>query len=481
MGADFFRVIPSGLGDLLRTELPEFARLSEQHQANVAQMLWDYASARFRHGRYPGAAFSVVYMRRLWGNLRTRNRVVRGFFSVVQGDNIMRQLSSYEPYDTVGNVLVQFLQDKRPVDLLHDGRRLSIPRRPILSRAANGDPAGTHGKNSVWRHTMPAGLLPVNDGALLTFEKTTANQNHRLSALRLLRLSRNTICAGSIPLLYEQKSTGRLADTLFGIQNTEREVLSAALDGFWDYDLRNAHFGIFSQWAKQLGLQTPAVDEYLRDKQTIRKRLASYCSAEVDEVKQSLIALLYGAPLNSDPSFASIPKVLGKEAATLFVAHPFVKGLKAEIGTVGKAIVADTKLSNGAYVNALGIRASVQAQRSMFTLLCHALQGVEAQVLQAVVKRYGDQILLCMHDGWVSRERIDCEEVEVLIEAETGFRLRVEEKKLPKYSPPEGRGEQWSFGGKPITEGGGFVVTTSPQWSVPSSVNGRRTRKETPS
>ena len=479
MEIDFFRVLPAGLVDRLQTESPPFANLPERHQANVAQMLWDYASARHRHKRLAGAAFSTTYMRRLWGNLRARNRVVPEFFCVIQGDNIGHHFSSYEPYDAIGNILVQFLRDERPVELLHNGRRLSLPRRPVLSRAANDDPAVIHPKNSVWQRAMPAGLLPVNEAALLKFAKTAANQHHRLSALRLLRLSRNTMCPGSIPLLYEQKSTGRLAEVLFSIQNTEREVLSAALDGFWDYDLRNAHFGIFSQWAKRLGHQTPAVDEYQRDKQRIRKRLASCCLAAEEDVKESLIALLYGASLNSNPDFASIPRVLGEEAAAIFIADSFVKELTAEIKKVGAALVADTKLANGAYVNALGIRASKHAGRSAFTLLCHALQGVEAQALQAVVKNYGDRILLCMHDGWVSRERLDREEVEALIKATTGLRLTVEEQQLPKYPPKKGRRKPWSFGGSPITRNEGLWVSNSPQWSLPPFVHGRRTRSDT--
>ena len=464
---------------LLRAELPDFAGLPELHQAKIAQMLWDYASARFRHRHHSAAGFSVDYMRRLWGNLGTRNRVVGMFFSVIQGDNKSHQLSAYTPYDVLGNALVKFLVDERPVTLLKDGKRLPVPRRPVMSRAANDADDVTYAKNSVWRQVTPSGLLPVNEQALLKFAESTSDQNHRISALRLLRLSRNTICPGSVPLLYEQKSTGRLTEVLFSIQSTEREVLSAALDGFWDYDLLNAHFSIFSQWAKRLGLDTPVVDEYQRDKRRIRKDLATLCSVEVDAVKETLIALLYGAPLNSNPKYASIPRALGKEGAALFIAHPFVKNLKAEIGKVGKVIVESTKLSNGAYVNALGIRASKSAQRTSFTLLCHALQGVEAQALRAVVKRYSEKIVLCMHDGWVARERLDSAELEALIEKTTGFRLGVEEQLLPKYTPIMGQKNPWSFGGSPITEPDGLVVSLSPQWSVPSFVHGRRTRSDT--
>jgi hypothetical protein len=95
------------------------------------------------------------------------------------------------------------------------------------------------------------------------------------------------------------------------------------------------------------------------------------------------------------------------------------------------------------------------------------------------VKRYSEKIVLCMHDGWVARERLDSAELEVLIEETTGFRLRVEEQLLPKYPPIMGQKNPWSFGGSPITEPDGLVVSLSPQWSVPSFVHGRRTRSDT--
>jgi hypothetical protein len=60
-----------------------------------------------------------------------------------------------------------------------------------------------------------------------------------------------------------------LTEILFSLQSNEREVISAALHGMWDYDLQNAHFSIFSAWAKKLGHATPVVDQY------VRKRLKS--------------------------------------------------------------------------------------------------------------------------------------------------------------------------------------------------------------
>ena len=67
--------------------MPSFLALSARHQQNIAQMLWDYASSRYRHFD-GGAALSAEYMEELWGNRRIRNRVVPEFFGNVQGGNI---------------------------------------------------------------------------------------------------------------------------------------------------------------------------------------------------------------------------------------------------------------------------------------------------------------------------------------------------------------------------------------------------------
>jgi len=238
--------------------MPSFLGLPARHQQNIAQMLWDYASSRYRHFDR-GAAFSVGYMEKLWGNRRIRNRVVPEFFVNVQGGNISHEFSSYSPYVDIGSVLVEYLGDRKIVDLLADGKRMRLPRSVILSRADSG-------KHTAWKGASPSRVMPINEESLTSFYEQSTDCRQRISALRLLRLSRNSLCPGSIPLLYQQKSTRRLTEVLYALQNTEREVLSAALTGFWDYDLQNAHYSILSGCAKRLGRTTPVVDEYLGKK-----------------------------------------------------------------------------------------------------------------------------------------------------------------------------------------------------------------------
>ena len=479
MSNGVFSVFPSGLEDLLIQRLPQYAALRKSHQHHIAKMLWDYANNRYRHSRYDGAAFPVKYMDALWGNRDIRNRVMSDYFSNIQGDNISHLMSSYSPYAFLGNVLVEFLEDPTPIDLMVDGKRMKLPPNPILSRAASDDPEVTHAKKSKWQGVSPSPHMPVNQTALQEFSRKTADARQRMSALRLLKLSRNTMCPGQIPVLYEQKSTGRLTEVLFGIQNNEREVISAALHGMWDYDLQNAHFSIFSAWAKKLGHASPVVDQYVRHKAEIRIELRDHCQSNLDDIKQSLISLMYGAPLNANPNFASIPKRLGPGAAKLFIGHPFVKSLKQEISAIGRHIVEATFSSRGCYVNAMGIEPpNIAGATSKFKLLSHALQGVEALALKTVVTEHQQDILLCMHDGWVSRTKLDRKQLQDSIFRATGFDLGIEEVQLPKYMPTEGAEPAWPFADSTPVHGG-FWISQSSEWNTKDGVRGIVSRPDT--
>lgn len=480
MAYGVFSVSPSGLEDLLIQRLPKFAALRMSHQHHIAKMLWDFANNRYKHIQYDGAAMSVEYMNALWGNRSVRNRVVRDFFTNIQGGNDTHLMSSFKPYEFLGKVLVEFLEDPTPIDFLVDGKRMKMPPNPIRSRVASDAPEVTHAKHSKWQGVSPARLMPINETALFEFSRKTSDACQKMSALRLLKLSRNTMCPGSIPLLYEQKSTGRLTEVLFGIQSNEREVISAALRGMWDYDLENAHLSILTAWARRLGKTTPVIDEYVRNKAQIRQELTEHCQSKLELVKECLIALLYGAPLNANPEFTEIGKILTEEKAKRFVSHPFVKSLKQEIKSVGEVIVKDTHSNRGCYVNAMQIEAPQTIKKlTTFKLLCHALQGVEALTLKTVVSHYGEDILLCMHDGWVSRKRLSCSDLETAIFHATGFELKIEEKQLPKYMPIEGAEPAWPFSDSSPVQRGSLIISASSDWNTKDGVRGRVTRPDT--
>ena len=121
--------------------------------------------------------------------------------------------------------------------------------------------------------------------------------------------------------------------------------------------------------------------------------------------------------------------------------------------------------------------------------LCHGLQGVEVKALQAVVHAYGPDIVLLMHDGWVSTVSLDREDLEARIANATGFELKVEETQLPKYRPwgePMGssledvKSHLLSQFKDPMGVVKGWQLYPSPQWALPANVKGQRMPKRKP-
>jgi hypothetical protein len=271
------------------------------------------------------------------------------------------------------------------------------------------------------------------------------------------------------------------------LQCTPREVLSAALDGMWDYDLENAHYSIAYQWAQRLGLNAGAISEYLDNKSGIRLKLSRKCGISIDAIKECLIGILYGAILHTDPRYSSIADLVGPDAAKRFKDHPFVKGLADDVRRIRKPIVESLPKHAGRIGNAAGVY--VQPS-TIGKALCHALQGVEVKALQAVVKAHGPDIVLLMHDGWVSRIPLDSRALERTVEDDTGFALSVDQTQHPKHQPKDeasGATDAASLKallmaqfGEPPKPTRGIQLAGSPQWALPVSIIGQRMPKRKP-
>jgi hypothetical protein len=412
------------------------------------------------------------------------------YFNVAVGSNVNHYTHAYKPYRFLAEALIDFLLDERPCTLRDPkGRAQERPRGPFRSRAVtqldtDGKPEKFL-KHTVWSGYRCAEALPVDTEALLWFCAQTSDLRHQIAALWLRKLA--LLHRGAIPVSYQQVSTGRVFDVHWYLQCTPREVLSAALDGMWDYDLENAHYSIAFQWAQRLGLSAGAISEYLDNKPGIRLTLSHDCRISIDDIKECLIGILYGAILHTDPRYSSIADLVGSDAAKRFKDHPFVKALAADVRRIRKPIVESLPKHAGRIGNAAG----VYVQKSTIgRALCHALQGVEVRALQAVVKAHGPDIVLLMHDGWVSRVQLDPRALESTIEDATGFELKVDQMQHPKHRPkddPSGASNptalksflmaQFSDPPKPTR---GIQLAGSPQWALPPSVKGQRMPKRKP-
>jgi hypothetical protein len=245
------------------------------------------------------------------------------------------------------------------------------------------------------------------------------------NALREVMLAARTDVAGYgfIAHDYIMCETGRLFARGANLQSAPRIVKRFALHGSWQYDFSNCHFSIIQQLAERAGQQCPTVSKYLARKKKIRHELSASVAVPVDSVKACLIALGYGAGL-SVRSQDAIAKEIGSDRARAFIQQPFVRALHKELTRVRQVILAQYPPRRGAVWNALGLPCNSEAKAG--ELQAHILQGIEAQALLAILRRYHDRILLLEHDGFVSSVALDTDEVEAVVSEATGFKLVLE-------------------------------------------------------
>lgn len=147
---------------------------------------------------------------------------------------------------------------------------------------------------------------------------------------------------------------------------------------------------------------------------------------------------MYGAPATTW-EHASIPELIGDQAAWRLFRQPAFRQLHTDVIKARSVIVKHFPVQPGGWVeNALGLRISRKEKPRLKPrfVLAHILQGLEAKALMAVVRQYGDNVQLCVHDGWVTREQIDLNEVTCLIRDAIGIDVEIEETFLRPLPVP---------------------------------------------
>ena len=490
-------MFPKSLIRHIAEEYAPYQELQTRHKRIIAQMLWMMTQTHYRHLRYTNAiGLPKDLIRGLWKTEKVMQRVIQSsYFAVLMGDNFSALCSAYFPEPYMCRALIKTLEFEEPEAFIDiEGDTLKIPKNPISSRSAETDDGKQ--SNSKWKGVRCKQPVPINIESLDYFASTTENSLHQMAALRILKDARNTTCFGQIPILYEQKKTGRISEVLSGLQSTPREVVRAAFAGAWDYDISNCHFAILSEWAKNLGQTSPIIDFYLTNKKKVRQELAIDCKSDlgIDEaiklIKKCLLSLVYGAVLNDNESWSSIGKTLGEESATKFISNQFVKNLTAEIRSLQKLIINDLPQHAGRYGNRMGIYTDEKDPKK---LLSHALQGTEAMALKSILEHFGEHILLCMHDGWISEKRLKTADLERIIKTATGFSLEVEEVQIQTFKKDRMHSKQLKDTEKDdkyqlikndclINDGGNtslpskpsIIISIRPTWNCPKGVKGLR-------
>jgi len=459
-----FSQLPENFLKYLRRNLAGFKQETKKTQLAVTEMILS-APSKFRvHSEVDGAArFGWQELERKFG--RKGFDAVNGRLGLfhVEKDDIGRDQWSYakgttKAYistDKVSDLREKWLQRAcyRTTKLLtEDGDVIrAVPKQAIDAKRVTS--TGIEVTREGWRGEPVEPAVPINDQKLKllalhlqqiqyaqevgAFQGSLFHQEPDRKYLKDLKstiyqcrsLANNTVKKGHIIHRYKQSQSGRLYAEGFNLQNAPKPVRQAALHGLYDYDIENCHYAILAQMAQQHGYTCTAIGNYLANKKQIRAQLAGEFDISVGQVKQGLIALVYGAYFSERPKDA-LPRILGgSELARRFYEAPLFLGLRDDIRGARSAILQDQTVSRQTIQNLRGLNISLVDEdgnkRPDRQLMAHLLQGVEALALESAHKLYPDSILLLQHDGWTSSKELDTKALEEAIFAGTGYRLEV--------------------------------------------------------
>jgi hypothetical protein len=453
------------LREVLLQARPSLADERDDALLELSYLVWMPAMGKRRHAEasgfcyFPARELEAYFGRGGFNRLNAVHRV----FEVLETDTpgCTRGYRIAPDIKVAVDNYLRRVDERLPQLITRDGTRILTAPRAVASENSEGRAP------SAWAGAPITNSVPVTDfdllltysahlrrylrtagrwvaGSLMPFSKAElqAIEYREQILTRLIGLCNSNLGGRMyIPHRYEEKDCGRLNAVDVNLQSAPSEVKAAALHGCWDYDLSNCHYAILFQLAQRLGVELPEVRWYLENKGTLRESLAARIGADdVDAVKTCLISgPLYGAHSRLSER-AAIQQLLGRESARRLFADPQYRALKRDVVRARDRIIRAARVEQDRLFNAVGSSITVvdpersrpgkPRRRSPSALLSHLLQGIEALLLRTVIDAYSEDVVLPMHDGWVSRRKLNVVELERLILEETGFAMRVEEEQI---------------------------------------------------
>ncbi len=448
-------LIPKALIEHLSSKIEKFKYAKNEDQASIAALVWMSSSNERAHRKYDGY-FSMHHseLREIFGSNLHQVNATYNFLAIKESwkYNSTNDLDDGESY-TKGyrltkiyqEALIEFL-DTPPkttkfIDLSLRNRKK--PASAIQSKDSKHVTTNRWGEIAKSRTlSMPSvNQQKINDLIndcieIQKIAKIRSKHAHHINRIRvyakklLWLLQQDEKSSIFLAHTYIESPSGRLyAQGGVNLQNAPRILRKAALAGNYDYDIENCHISIIGQLAALNGLATPEINHYLENKNKMRKEIATETDSSIKQVKEGILALLYGAPLSSGCK-TSISEIFGRSAAQKFTSNTKIKSLYREISQARELIVnSHVENRQGGIVNMFGKSIS---KKNLDTpkIFAHIQQGIEATALRACLRRCHDKVLLLQHDGFTSIERLNKFSLESSILQDTKIYLTLEESKL---------------------------------------------------
>ncbi len=471
---DYF---PKSFVNFLRIECDVFARLPGEHRYALAANLWASTSRRLEHS-IEREAFTMHWRSRqkMYGNAATFHRLNNelAWFELALGAKPSEHIAQAWLLTGKASDIVSRYFDLAEVMRAGFGDGLVTPEGKAYRMQADAIQSRTHeGGNTRHPRKSMRGAVEIDGDALHELHKVAdawllgdpcpagfewayavwdeirsergenggiENARRRVEgamvqASALLHIAKSTSLPGYVlPMTYAEYPSGRLyAAGEHNLQTCQREVRRAALRGCWDVDVSNCHWALLQQMAARIGLDTPAIDAYLRDKKGLRSRVALAAGIGLRDAKRVLLGLVYGMNLQATEASRrkAIIEMIGPEAAARLNQFPPLLGLYNEVRRIRDGILSDYEQRStrrGHIVNDAGniiANTATAAEK-----LAHVLQGAEAVILREIIKEHGPALKLLAHDGWVMATEPNQVQMEAMLRARTGYRVELEISRL---------------------------------------------------
>ena len=433
--------VPESFIQTLDKGVKGFKALSTKHRARMAFYVWVAGTSRRKHKKEDGY-MSIGYMdlEKSFGRagFKAINDDLNIFDVTANWSQVKKLTRGFKLTEQVQKVKDKYTAAARPKItrlITLDGQVMRSLPEAVASKDLD-DVTATAWKEAKLFNNIPVDLdkmmelqallerMPNNKTGDLFHDADIDDVNYRIEIIgQLVRLAHTDVAGrGFIAHRYAEGRTGRLYARGISLQTAPRIIRKAALHGLFDYDIENCHYSIFYQLAARYNFECEAIKHYLGHKNVIREAIAQSVGITIEQAKMCLLALMFGARLSEWESNA-IAQEIGSSRAKILFANTYFKAIADDVINGKKEILARWEKRRTTLLNDMGKAVGIKEPANV--RLAHIIQGIEAKSLRASIRLYPDDVVLLMHDGFVSKRALDLQLIEKAIYDETGMRLEV--------------------------------------------------------
>ena len=216
--------------------------------------------------------------------------------------------------------------------------------------------------------------------------------------------------------VYTQKANRYFNDIQQLPKRIKRPLLSQT--GYnYAYDINCCAPTLLLQYARntcKFDVLTPGLDQYILDRQSIRRQIALETNLTENQVKFIINAMLHGAPISHKLDSSIFVHIKNHMAIDKLKTNSFIQGVKEEIKLMWQAIKPSITIDTS-------LRLSGRDKAKLY-------RELEQQVI-LVIKRYLRKTHnkgLLEHDGWTCQKAIDDTELRSYVRSHTGYVIKLD-------------------------------------------------------